>query len=110
MRQINLSERKKEQIETLLQDIGENQPYTIVGGDFNTFTADSIIELEQQFAQFRLERVSRGAGYTFERADFGFTLDHIFAKGASANATGVWRDTKASDHYPLWAKLSLNED
>jgi endonuclease/exonuclease/phosphatase family metal-dependent hydrolase len=102
------SERRKEQIETLLQDIGEDQPYVIVGGDFNTFTAESIIELEQQFAEFELERVSRGAGYTFERADFGFTLDHIFARVASASATGVWRDTDASDHFPLWVKLSPN--
>jgi endonuclease/exonuclease/phosphatase family metal-dependent hydrolase len=102
------SKKRKAQVETLLQDMGEDQPHIIVGGDFNTFTAHSIIELEQQFAQFGLERVSRGAGYTFKRGNFGFTLDHIFTRGASANAAGVWRYTSASDHYPLWVKLSLN--
>ncbi len=101
-------QRRKEQVETLLQNIGKDQPHIIVAGDFNTFTAHSIIELEQQFAQFGLERISRGAGYTFERGKFGFTLDHIFARGASDGTTGVWRNTSASDHYPLWAKLSLN--
>ena len=103
------SDKRKEQIETLLRDMGENQPYVVVGGDFNTFTAGSIIELEQHFAEYGLEWVSQGAGYTFEWADFGFSLDHIFARGASASTTGVWRDTSASDHYPLWVNLSLNE-
>lgn len=105
-----LSSQKREvQIETLLRDIGQDQPRVIVGGDFNTFTAGSIIELEQQFAEFELEPVSRGAGYTFEYHNFGFTLDHIFARGLSADASGVWPETSASDHYPLWVILSLTK-
>jgi len=102
-------QKRQEQLETLLRDIGEDSQLVIVGGDFNTFTAQSITDLEREFAQVGLERVSRGAGHTFEHSNFGFTLDHIFARGFAVIDSGVWADTKASDHFPLWATLSLTD-
>jgi len=102
-------EQRKNQLDTLLRDIDGDSQYVIVGGDFNTFTAQSIIDLENEFEQVGLERVSRGAGYTFEHSNFGFSLDHIFAKGFTLIDNGAWSDTNASDHYPLWTTLLQND-
>jgi endonuclease/exonuclease/phosphatase family metal-dependent hydrolase len=101
-------QKRQEQIETLLYDINANYDYVIVGGDFNTFTGASIVELENKFELVGLERVSVGASPTFERSNFSFTLDHIFAKVFSVTDNGVWPATEASDHYPVWVNLSFN--
>jgi len=101
-------QKRQEQIETLFNDISANYDYVIVGGDFNTFTGASIVELENKFELVGLERVSVGASPTFERSNFSFTLDHIFAKKFSVTDTGVWPTTEASDHYPVWVNLSFD--
>jgi len=102
-------QKRQEQLDSLLGNIGEDSQFVIVGGDFNTFTAQSIIDLEREFEQVGLDRMSLGAGHTFEHSNFGFTLDYIFAKGFAAIDNGVWSDTQASDHFPLWATLSLKD-
>ena len=104
------TQKRQEQLDTLLRDIGDDSQFVIVGGDFNTFTAQSIIDLERDFEQVGLDWVSRGAGPTFEHSNFGFTLDYIFAKGFAVTDNGVWPDTQASDHFPLWTTLSLGDE
>lgn len=101
--------KRQEQLDTLLRNISHGSQFVIVGGDFNTFTAQSIIDLERDFEQIGLDRVSEGAGYTFEYSNFGFALDHLFATGFTVIDNGVWSDTRASDHFPLWVTLSLKD-
>jgi endonuclease/exonuclease/phosphatase family metal-dependent hydrolase len=101
-------QKRQEQIQALLNDLSEDYEYVIVGGDFNTFTAASIVELENRFELVGLERASVGASPTFTRSNFSFTLDHIFAKGFSVIDNGVWKATEASDHYPVWGNLSFD--
>jgi endonuclease/exonuclease/phosphatase family metal-dependent hydrolase len=104
-----LSARKRgEQIDALVKDI-EDQPqnHVVVGGDFNTFTQSSIDDLESTMAEAGLERISAGTGATvLSLGDFGFTLDHLFAKNMTLLEGGVWPGTSASDHAPVWAVLS----
>lgn len=84
-------------------------PNTILAGDFNTWNAWSIKYLEKVFARNGLQRVSAGAGFTFEYAGLKFTLDHIFSAKVLDYEAGVWRQTDASDHYPVWAVLQVND-
>ena len=106
-----LSHRKRlAQIESLVKKIDDETDYVVVGGDFNTFTPKNIVDLEQRFELAGLERVSTGAGATFESGGIEFTLDHIFAKGLSATDNGVWAETQASDHFPLWVDMTFDED
>ena len=92
-----LSQRKRDaQLDVLVDDILEDYEHVIVGGDFNTFSQSSIATLEKRFEQVGLERVSTGAGYTFEVGRVKFTLDHIFATGMSVLDNGVYRETEAS--------------
>ena len=100
--------KRIEQILTLIEDMNEVSDYIIVGGDFNTVTPQSVANLDNRFAQIGLTRVSEEAGHTFERGGLDFTMDHIYVKGMSPLANGVWADTQASDHFPVWAELTIN--
>jgi endonuclease/exonuclease/phosphatase family metal-dependent hydrolase len=106
---IVLSAKKRgEQIDALVDDIkAQPQRHVVVGGDFNTFTQSSIDDLESTMAEAGLERISAGTGATvLSLGGFGFTLDHLFAKNMTLLDSGVWPDTSASDHAPVWAVLS----
>jgi len=103
-----LSEPKRiEQLDTLTADIGENSPLVIIGGDFNTLTGNSVKGVTERFEQANLERVSAGAEPTFSSTGLNFTSDHIFTKGMTAIKNGVWSDTQASDHFPVWVTLKF---
>ncbi len=103
-----LSQAKRaDQIDTLLADIGPDERYVIVGGDFNTLTQEGIQNLEEQFEQAGLERASKDAGYTFEPGGVELQFDHIFARGMTAIESGVTPAAQASDHFPLWVKTGF---
>ena len=98
---------RNEQVGAITDDIEADTPYVIVGGDFNTVTRRGIRRMVTQFDEIGLTRASKGSGPTVSK--YGFepcAADHIFTKGMEVIACGVIRDTKASDHYPLWITLS----
>jgi len=99
--------KRSEQLDTLAADIGEDTPYVVIGGDFNTLTDSGVEQLTERFAQANLERVSAGAEPTFSAGGLDFTSDHIFARGMTPTENGVWPDTQASDHFPVWGTVSL---
>ena len=98
-------DKRSAQFETLAADIEGQSDYVIVGGDFNTATQTSLERLDALFEQAGLVRASAGAGYTVEKGGWQFVVDHIYAGGLLPVGTGVWHDTEASDHYPVWATL-----
>lgn len=99
--------KRSEQLDTLTTDIGEDSPYVIIGGDFNTLTESGVNALTERFAQANLERVSAGAEPTFSASGLEFTSDHIFSREMIPIEHGVWPDTQASDHFPVWVTASL---
>lgn len=101
------SQKRNEQLGAMLDNINQDSNYVIAGGDFNTFSSNSISEFEKRFEQLGLERVSAGTGPTFEYGAVVFTPDHVFAKNLSAIEAGVWSETQASDHFPVWVDLRL---
>ena len=82
---------------------------SIVAGDFNSWYDMVINYLEDLFESLGLKRVSAGTGYTFETTGLRLTLDHIFTNQVSDYRSGVYRETDASDHYPVWADLLLSD-
>lgn len=79
--------------------------YVIIGGDFNTITPASTANIGQRLAAHGLVRLSKGAGYTAKAGQIRFTLDHIFGSDVPVLDKGVYRETTASDHYPLWVEV-----
>lgn len=99
--------KRSEQLDTLAADIGKDSPYVIIGGDFNTLIGAGVENLTERFAQANLDRVSAGAEPTFSAGGLDFTSDHIFTRGIIPIENGVWPDTQASDHFPVWVTVSL---
>ena len=99
------SRQRGVQLDYLVNNPGNESKYVIIGGDFNTMTPKSGVNLEKRFRRFGLERASKSAGPTVEIGAFRFTMDHIFARNMTVLETGVWSETNASEHSPLWAVL-----
>ena len=99
--------RRNEQAEAIADDIlaEPEADWVIVGGDFNSVTDPDVGELDAIFAQAGLERVSAGAGPSVVVAGVGIEADHLFARGFRTKDNGVYPDTAASDHFPVWAVL-----
>jgi endonuclease/exonuclease/phosphatase family metal-dependent hydrolase len=103
-------DKRMAQVETVTNDIRQqDQAYVLAGGDFNTTTQPSVRAVEELFAQVGMERVSAEAGPSVVITGVPFSADHIFARGMSPLAAGVWPDTQASDHLPVWVELALAE-
>lgn len=102
-----LDEAKRlEQVAAIVNDIDEGVDWVIVGGDFNTTSGAEVTAVADQFAEIELERMSAGAEPTVEKAGLDFTADHIFARGFTLQDNGVWAETAASDHFPVWVELT----
>jgi endonuclease/exonuclease/phosphatase family metal-dependent hydrolase len=102
------SKKRYEQVQAIVDDIGDETTHVLVGGDFNTLTDGEIIELEEQFESIGLVRASTGAEPTVEKGGVDFSLDHIFTKDGSVLGDGVWTESAASDHFPVWVRLILD--
>jgi endonuclease/exonuclease/phosphatase family metal-dependent hydrolase len=99
------SKGRVEQVDAVAETVAFQYDYVVVGGDFNTLTPASVRTTEQRMARFDLVRLSKDAGYTVGVRNVGMPLDHIFGSDVNVLASGVWRETTASDHYPLWVQL-----
>lgn len=102
------TEERQEQINAILADLPDGEQLVIVGGDFNTLTPGSMESLAEQFEQAGLSRGGSEAGPTIGVGSVGLTLDHMFSRGLSEAAAGVWSEAKASDHNPLWVRYILD--
>lgn len=103
-------ERREDQIESSIDSIDATDEHVVVGGDFNTVTPQGVAELTDLFAAAGFTAVSAGTGPTFTAAGVGLTTDHIFARGFDSDDAGVMPETAASDHQPLWARLTFRID
>lgn len=101
------SEKRLQQTEAIVEQIDDSVAVVIAGGDFNTISQIGVAALEERFARVNMERVSANTGPTVIRGSKGFTADHIFARNSEVIANGVWPDTEASDHFPVWVELTL---
>ena len=95
------------QVEFLSRAAGGEENYIILGGDFNTWTPVSLAVLDDWTGKIGLKRLTEGTGYTFEWSGMKLTLDHIFSHGVLDYQSGVYRQTSASDHYPVWVEMSI---
>jgi endonuclease/exonuclease/phosphatase family metal-dependent hydrolase len=94
--------------EFMTDEMAQQNDPVILGGDFNTWQPASIIHLENILSENGMERLSRGTGYTFERLGVPFILDHIISNHGLDHTAGVYRQTDASDHYPVWADIKFD--
>ncbi len=97
---------REDQVSLLAEEIDPDYSTVIVGGDFNTLTPLSEKILTERMEMANLEPATDDAGATVGIGRFGLQLDHIFTRGFTALDYGVWQESEASDHYPLWVELA----
>lgn len=84
-------------------DAGRGLPM-VLAGDFNCQAGDPLhADLRRRgFVPALAERRT-----TFRLGRLGLHLDHIYARGARVLDAGVETGARGSDHWPIWATLSL---
>jgi len=96
--------QRRDQVWTILTDIGTSSDPVLVLGDFNTREVGRLFEARGFLW------LSKAVGTTTRRAGMRFSFDHIFARGLPGSATfetGAIRDNRgASDHRPVWAVVT----
>ena len=98
--------KRREQLIYLSESVStESHDCTIMGGDFNTFTNRSIALLDNTMSAVNLLPGTENREPTLKRGLLSFVLDHIYISGTTPIAAGVWSETAASDHSPLWVML-----
>lgn len=88
----------------------------IIAGDFNTAMPSDMQDLRRLYRrQTRLRPVNLGQDCTVrwnvgQPLGLGCQLDHIFQRGLPPGAAGVATGARASDHFPVWARLGWPSD
>lgn len=101
-----------DQARALGDSLGGLEGLTLIAGDFNTVSDYEGAALRQLMRRLGQKAVRLPPGPTIRnryRKLPGSTpvLDHIFVHGLAIGSVGVARQTTASDHYPVWAVLGL---
>ena len=92
-----------DQVKAMLDDVPDDAPFVIIGGDFNTVTPIERKALVDMMAEKEFVWLTEGAGASVKELGVGVIMDYIFARGFSARRMGVV-DSEASDHLPLWVE------
>ena len=104
---------RKQRVSIILKHIPDSIKYSIVGGDFNTFTKKDNKEIFDAFAKFNFQYATKGIGWTNKHWFLFFkkpTLDHIYTKGMALTKSGKIIDRTASDHLPIWTELTFEKN
>jgi endonuclease/exonuclease/phosphatase family metal-dependent hydrolase len=101
-------ESRLKQANRVIESIPEQIDYVIVGGDFNTLMAESLMATEDSFYRKGLVRATKSVGRTVSRSPLKIALDHIFVKGMQVVEAGAFDASRASDHLPIWVKLKID--
>ncbi len=101
---------REAQINAIVEDIGAGDSFAIVGGDFNTASDGSMQSMADQFAAVGMERMAAGTGSTISKLGIKLPpFDHILVRGFSEIASGTVEEADASDHFPVWVQLELQD-
>jgi endonuclease/exonuclease/phosphatase family metal-dependent hydrolase len=95
------------QLETMMDHADRSTLPTIVMGDFNTLSDRKCVET-RNFLESRGYTTPLPTGTaTWRGAGLRFHADWIFVRGLKISKWGVARPLNVSDHWPIWAEVSI---
>jgi len=95
------------QIETVLAHANEHAGPTVILGDFNTLSKQKAIEIRKLMEAHQYETPFETGTPTWRGAGLRFHADWIFGRGVVFHRHGVAKPLNVSDHWPIWAEVSL---
>ncbi len=96
-----------EQLEVLLEHADATNLPTLVLGDFNTLSKRKAVETRNFLESRGYETPFPTGTPTWRGAGIRLHADWIFSRGVNVNKWGVARPLNVSDHWPIWAEITL---
>jgi len=96
-----------EQLEVVLQHARDSSHPTIILGDFNTLSSRKCSETRQLLESRGYTTPFTTGTATWRGAGIRLHADWIFVRDLKVSRWGVARPLNVSDHWPVWAEITL---
>ena len=100
-------DNQHQQVEALLEHAEQYEGPTLIVGDFNTLSKQKAVEIRRLMESKGYSTPFPTGTPTWRGAGLRFHADWIFVNGLSAKRWGVVRPLNVSDHWPIWAEITL---
>lgn len=97
-----------EQLEVLMDHAARTDHPTLILGDFNTLSKRKAIETRNFMESHGYSTPFPTGTPTWRGAGIRLHADWIFSRGVEINKWGVAKPLDVSDHWPIWAEVSLD--
>ena len=100
-------DNQHEQTEAVLAHAQDHDGPTVILGDFNTLSREKAIDIRKLMEAHGYSTPFRTGTATWRGAALRFHADWIFVRGVRVSRWGVAKPLNVSDHWPIWAEISL---
>lgn len=100
-------DNQHQQLEVVLEHAARHDGPTIILGDFNTLSKQKAIEIRRLMESHGYHTPFSTGTPTWRGAGLRFHADWIFVRGLTVKQSGVVRPLGVSDHWPIWAEITL---
>lgn len=100
-------DNQHQQLEAVLEHAGQSEGPSLILGDFNTLSKQKAVEIRRLMESHGYSTPFPTGTPTWRGAGLRFHADWIFVNGLEVKRWGVARPLNVSDHWPIWAEISL---
>lgn len=100
-------DNQHQQIDLVLGHAEKHDGPSIILGDFNTLAKQKAIEIRRLLESRGYATPFPTGTATWRGAGLRFHADWIFVRGVNVARWGVARPLNVSDHWPIWAEITL---
>jgi endonuclease/exonuclease/phosphatase family metal-dependent hydrolase len=100
-------DNQHQQIEALLERANQYPGPRVIVGDFNTLSKQKAVEIRRLMESHAYATPFPTGTATWRGAGLRFHADWIFTNGLAVRRWGVVKPLNVSDHWPIWAEISL---
>jgi len=98
-----------DQLEVVLADANQHHGPKIIMGDFNTLSRQKCVEIRAFMESQGYQTPFPTGTPTWRGAAIKLHADWIFVRDATITKWGVVRPLNVSDHWPIWAEVTLSK-
>ena len=100
-------DNQHQQIEVVLERAEQHDGPRVILGDFNTLSKQKAIEIRKLMESHGYATPFPTGTATWRGAGLRFHADWIFVRGVRITRWGVAKPLNVSDHWPIWAEITL---